>query len=510
MDCGTEQYAWAVLERYGYYRLSGYWYPFRISPTPPALQTDSTGREIRFDLFKRGTKLDHVVAIYEFDHELRMKIGDVLSALEIAFRFFIGHRLGKLDAFAHRKPELLGALGEVTTEEEYRHRYLPFIKRKKAVTQTRPSHAYEDWLSEYSRHEQRAKDHFVGHFRDNYGSHLPIWVATEVMGFGVLSTLYGFMREQDKEILAARFQVHAKGGRGDAGAFDNWLNNLRHVRNVCAHYGRLWNRTFDVVIDAPGQAREEVQAALDVEDDDVRNDSATFKHLNGLVEDGINNKLYGVLIIMRHLFLSIDPDRENVVDLVDFIEQSSAKIGFDLADLGFPVNWKADPVWRTNYRLSPEPNAVASLLDSTTSLTQKGIRPLLTKAKVSHSDTPRTEEQLGSALKAAQRRLLKTYTHYNAAIEFELAGVKYFPTFQFRNGAIIDALADVNKKFLDNHTGILKSQLQAALLRWWEMPDIRLPQSSAGVTQSPRELLYSMSESNFVDTLRKLAIEPVL
>ena len=32
MDCGPEDYASSVLERYGYYRLSGYWYPYREWP----------------------------------------------------------------------------------------------------------------------------------------------------------------------------------------------------------------------------------------------------------------------------------------------------------------------------------------------------------------------------------------------------------------------------------------------------------------------------------------------
>ena len=32
MDCGSEGYASSVLERYGYYRLSGYWHPYRDRP----------------------------------------------------------------------------------------------------------------------------------------------------------------------------------------------------------------------------------------------------------------------------------------------------------------------------------------------------------------------------------------------------------------------------------------------------------------------------------------------
>lgn len=237
MDCGTDDYAWAVLERHGYYRLSGYWYPFRTRPVPPAPQVDDDGREIRLETFEPGTRLEHAVAIYEFDHELRTRVGEVLSALEITFRFLIGHRLGKLDRFAHRQPELLGATREIAGTQKRRVWYFPLVKRRVSVSTTQPTKAYTEWLAEYSRHEKRAREHFVQHFREKYGDHLPIWVATEVMGFGVLSTLYGLMPEVDKEILAARFQVNAKSGRGDVGALDNWLNNLRVVRNVGLLHG---------------------------------------------------------------------------------------------------------------------------------------------------------------------------------------------------------------------------------------------------------------------------------
>lgn len=239
MDCGADPYASSVLERYGYYRLSGYWHLHRARPEPPAPRLDADGREIRLDSFLPGTSLARVVSLYEFDHELRTHVGDALSVIETAFRFFIGHRLGRVDKFAHRKPEVLGA-----------------------VREAEPTRAYREWLEEYDRHEKRARGDFVVHFREKYGPHLPIWVATEVMSFGVLSSLYDLMRQGDQEILAARFQVHSADGRGDRGALGNWLNNLRNVRNICAHYGRLWNRTFDVLIDAPGQARTDAGGPL--------------------------------------------------------------------------------------------------------------------------------------------------------------------------------------------------------------------------------------------------------
>lgn len=186
MACGDDIFAADILERSGYYRLSGYWHLYRDRPAPPEPRFDEEGREIRLDTFVPGTGLAHVVSLYEFDHELRVRLSDILSIIETSFRFFIGHRLGKVDAFAHRNPWALGAM-----------------RQEHAGTPPEPTTAYREWLEEYERHEKRARGDFVVHFREQYGPHLPIWVATEVMSFGVLSSLYDLMPQSDQEILAS-------------------------------------------------------------------------------------------------------------------------------------------------------------------------------------------------------------------------------------------------------------------------------------------------------------------
>ncbi len=467
MDCGTTAYASEVLERYGYYRLSGYWHLYRAQPVPPTPRVDSDGREIRLDTFVPDTTLERVVALYEFDHELRTRLGDALSTIETTFRFYIGHRLGRMHRFVHRDPLVLGAAHQASTDAP-----------------PEPTTAYSDWIAEYDVHEKRARGDFVMHFRQKYGPHLPIWVATEVMSFGLLGSLYGLMPQGDQEILAARFQVSTAGGRGDRGAMSNWLNNLRNVRNICAHYGRLWNRTFDVVIDAPGLAR-----------------SNPSDRLAPLVDAGVKNKLYGVLLIVRHLLLSITPERQDLVDLVEFIATRSREIGVSTAQLGFPQNWRENPIWGREFTLDASPMMAASLLDKAHFLTAVETRAALTGAKVTKSVEPRTSEQSTRALKAAQRSLLRTYLKHDVVIEVELGETRYYPAFQFRDGKIIDALAEINKAF-QTASGYERSSLVAAqLLDWWQTPQASLPKSETGVDQSPLDLLETMTESTFEETI---------
>ena len=484
MDCGDDAYAAEVLQRCGYYRLSGYWHLYRDRPASPAPRFDDEGREIRLDTFVAGTRLVHVVSLYEFDHELRMRLGDVLSTVETAFRFFIGHRLGRVDKFAHRDPDVLGAVREA--KQRPLARALGAITRRTPPPRIVPTTAYREWLEEYDRHERRARGDFVLHFRKKYGPHLPIWVATEVMSFGVLSNLYDLMLQSDQEILAARFQIRAADGRGDRGALGNWLNDLRNVRNISAHYGRLWNRAFDVTIDAPGQARKDA--------DDL---------LAPLADDGTNNRLYGVMLVLRHLLLSIAPEKGDVVDLADFIEEKSRTVGFGMEQLGFPDGWRSSPIWERAFALDRSPMAAASLLDRAECMTAAETRASLTGAEVIDEMRTRTPAQAARAKKAAQRSLLRTYLKHDVVIEIELGGTKFYPAFQFRDGKIVDALAEINQELASSCGDAEPTGVAKALLDWWQTPHPELPQDTKGADRSPLDLLNEIPEGDFVAVVRE-------
>jgi abortive infection bacteriophage resistance protein len=84
----------AYLERIGYYRLSGYWYPFRIrAGTGPA--------SVIGDNFRAGTEFGHVVDLYVFDKKLRLLMLDAIERVEIALRTSIAQILGPLGCWAH-------------------------------------------------------------------------------------------------------------------------------------------------------------------------------------------------------------------------------------------------------------------------------------------------------------------------------------------------------------------------------------------------------------------------
>lgn len=81
MDVGDTATAEALLSRMGYYRLSGYWYPYRER------SLNAQGNVLVEPTVRPGTTLRHVCAVYDFDKELRASLFDALEAVEVSVRF---------------------------------------------------------------------------------------------------------------------------------------------------------------------------------------------------------------------------------------------------------------------------------------------------------------------------------------------------------------------------------------------------------------------------------------
>jgi len=182
-----------------YYRLSGYWFPFR--------NADSS--------FKDDTRFDMVWNRYLFDHRLRLLMMDAIGDIEIAVRtrlaYHHAHHFGPF-AFAE-EPESL-----------------PGLKNREA------------FLRRVIDEVERSRETFIDHFNTKYGeSHQvpPVWMTTEVMSFGSVLTLYRGCPRRVRNAVAEAFAVP------DA-VLNSWILCLNTVRNICAHHGRLWNRELGV------------------------------------------------------------------------------------------------------------------------------------------------------------------------------------------------------------------------------------------------------------------------
>jgi abortive infection bacteriophage resistance protein len=195
------------LKRIGYYRLSGYSYPFR--------QYDQDNRRA-LDNFKEGTKFSDITNLYNFDRKLRLLALDAIERIELAIQVEIAYLLGERNKFAHLEPNEL-------------HGNFTRIYENGSINQ------HQKWVREYNGLVDRAiRKPFVTHNLNKYGK-LPIWVAIEILDFGRLSKLYAGMKIQDRITIEQQF------GLISGQDFKTWLRGFNFIRNTCAHHGRLWN-----------------------------------------------------------------------------------------------------------------------------------------------------------------------------------------------------------------------------------------------------------------------------
>lgn len=185
--------------------------------------------ETRKHVFAPGTTLVQVQAAYNFDRELRDLFTEALEWIEIDVRASIGnHIAATYGPFGHLNPANF------------------FQPNRPSYYDTRQDFHHARWRSQLQKDALKSFEPYVMHFRDKYTEFpdLPIWVATEVMPFGSLSKMYAGMLRQDQRAIAGRYGIQ--------NAFlASWLHHLVHVRNLCAHHSRLWDRVFVVRADLP-------------------------------------------------------------------------------------------------------------------------------------------------------------------------------------------------------------------------------------------------------------------
>jgi abortive infection bacteriophage resistance protein len=216
MEVGDHAEAVAQLRRVNYYRLSGYWYPFRK-------MVDGS----RSDDFFAGTTLADVMKLYHFDASLRSMTFAALAPVELAVRASLGHALGSLHESIHLEQGMLNARAQGSN--------------------------YVAWRKRYDRELNKSHEDFVEHHHRKYDGRLPVWAAVEILDWGSLTTLFGFAPRSAQDSVASGFGLSAP-------QLESWLKSLNIVRNVCAHHGRLFNRVFAL---APKLPAVGVSPALD-------------------------------------------------------------------------------------------------------------------------------------------------------------------------------------------------------------------------------------------------------
>lgn len=275
----------ARLSATNYYRLSGYWHPFR-QPAPvhgaPSL-----------DNFKTGTTFDEVWGRYAFDRHLRLLVMDAIERIEVAVRT------------------------QLTYHHAHDHGPFAYATNNASMPKLGPDD-FAKFVVRIGEEIDRSKDTFAEHFRVKYGdchTFLPAWMLAEVMTFGTMLTFYRGSSKQVKQNVANQFGIPEV-------VLDSWLLTLNSVRNICAHHGRLWNRELGVKPFIPRlNVYPEWHTPVKV----------------------TNHRMFGVLTICKWSLDRIAPQSCWPARLRALLAASPR---IPLVSMGFPENWQKCPIWR--------------------------------------------------------------------------------------------------------------------------------------------------------------------
>jgi abortive infection bacteriophage resistance protein len=272
------------LSNISYYRLGEYWY---------VMQSDKLNH-----VFKPNSHFDNVIALYNFDAELRLLLFEVIEKIEISLRTkLIYHISHEVDPWWFQNFDLFtDSMALVKTLSNIQEE----LTRSKDIT---------------------IKSHFKNHKDDKRFP--PAWKSLEQTSFGALSKLYGNLKPdvQSKDIIAEEF------GAVNHTYLPSWLQSIAQIRNFCAHHSRLWNRNL------PGTVK------------------LLSKPPNPWIDKPENvpkqhefQKLYIHMALMKYILNTIQPINTFGIQLNQLFQNYPE---VDHGALGMKPNWMEEPVWKT-------------------------------------------------------------------------------------------------------------------------------------------------------------------
>jgi abortive infection bacteriophage resistance protein len=307
VDVGDRNETSSLLNAVGYYRLTGYLYPFRSSEWVAG--PDGHDALVILDEYQAGTSIAAAAALIDFDRQMRMLVLDGTERIEVSLRTSIGHLLGEVSAYAHTEPANFGpAFTEHGTNPQ--------------TGESLPS-KLDRWIERVEQRQDSSDEAFVAHFRDRYDNKMPIWALTEIMEFGHLARLYAGLNNPLATKIAQWYGVPSKR------VMASWIASLNYVRNVAAHHARLFNRKLVV---APKRSSRGSIPALDHLSD---HDSAKARF-----------GVYNALAVMAYLIGVIDPSCDWSRRAAELILRFPPSGHISTESLGAPAGWNKLALWQ--------------------------------------------------------------------------------------------------------------------------------------------------------------------
>ncbi len=187
----------------GYYRLSAYMRPFQNAEHNFVIPCD----------------FEDVLNLYFFDKKLRQLTFSAVKQIEIALRSVITN----------------------TMASEYGAYWFNDARFFDAKINN-SFHTAQNIIKDVTKDcSENKKTVFIKHYYDTYKEPElpPSWMVFEALSMGSVSMLYKLLEREHRKKIAVYFGQ-------DEIYLTSWAHSLTHIRNICAHHLRLWNRIFSI------------------------------------------------------------------------------------------------------------------------------------------------------------------------------------------------------------------------------------------------------------------------
>ena len=268
------------LSHISYYRLAGYWWP---------MQEDKTNHH-----FKPNSRFADVIALYNFDRELRLILFDIIEKIEISLRTKLIYHLS--------------------------HEFSPWWFQETTIFQN--VRELTKTLAVIDQEIERSKDIFIKEHLKKHkddGRFPPSWKTLELTSFGSLSKLYGNLKStvKSKDTIAEEY------GTVNHTYLPSWLQCIAQLRNYCAHHSRVWNKNL------PGRPKLLPKPPN--------------KWIKDVSPETEYHMLYVHLCCMKYLVNTVQPQNKFTSQLGDLLNKYP---NVDPKALGLKNNWQDEPLWK--------------------------------------------------------------------------------------------------------------------------------------------------------------------
>lgn len=256
------EYARDILNKISYYRL---------------IKAYSLNLKSKNQNYNNNVTFEQIVNLYSFNSNLRQLLFPEIEKIEISARCKISNYFSTN----------YGVLGYINSENFINTTY------------------HSRFIFELSEEIKRnSNSPFVKNFKNNYISeYLPFYAVIELFSFGMLSKFYKNMKNSDKKIIASNFGIGYT-------YLESWLESISYVRNICAHYGRLYNFRL---IKKPTLYKEYLK-------DNIQND-----------------RIFAIILCLKYL-LNKDEQWNSFITKLSALIEEYDEIEFKY--IGFPDNWE--------------------------------------------------------------------------------------------------------------------------------------------------------------------------